>query len=258
MHLAVIFTMATAGAADCDAESLQVAIAGAESSFLKLDAEGFERNRAVVQDALGCQTAPVAPGDCALIHQLEGLAAFLADDVGGTLDAFRSAFASYPAYRLSTELAPEGHPLREQFLQARSAAPSASVELPRPRHGEIYVDGLRSRIVPSDRPFLVQHVLPTGAVQTTYATHVDAVPTYEARNREKPRKRVMLGIGIGSGVAAAALYRAAFASRAQYDAAVEVGDTERIEQTFRTTNGLVVGSAVALVTGAGLVIGSRF
>ena len=245
--------------AGCDAEALDGAVDRAEAAFAAMDADGFDAAQREVGEALGCQQRVLEPARAARVHEIAALAAFLAGDDSLVVSHLRAAVASDPGFRLSESLAPPGHPLEGAMRAATAAPPGATATLAPPRHGFVAVDGLRSDLAPTGRPFLFQHVLSDGsAVITAPVRSLGEVPAYAEARPKRARRRALLGSGITVGLASVVLYGAAFSVRGTYDDAVAAGDESRIVSTHGTTRRLAVAGALGVLGGAGLVVASRF
>ena len=239
----------------CELSSLRDALDGAEAAFAAMNADSFDRMASRIDGELSCQTRLILPADCAVLHRVNALTSFLLDDEDATIAALRSAQLADPTIKLSSEIAPVGHPLREHFGAARMEANDTMQRLPRPAQGWLSIDGQRSRLAPEDRPFVLQQVGDNGHVLgTTYVAPGETRPDYPARPLGVRPKTVMVGSGVLLGALSAALYGGAFVARSSYNDAVAAGDEERIRNTHRTTNGLVLGSLGTLAIGSGLVI----
>lgn len=261
-----LFLFAGGAAAEtCDSPALAGAIGRAEVAFTAMDAPGFDGAMVDARAAFECQTDPLTPILCADWHRVLALDAFLRDDGPDAVLAFHAALNTTPGYDLPTTIAPSGHPLRTQFEQAKLVAPGGTLELSSPEEGWLSVDGQRSQIAPAGRPFVLQrfdddgHVIETvyvelGAPMPEYPTGQDNQGKVSSAGSGRKRSGALIGTGIALGVASAALYGAAFVTRADYDDAVDAGDVTAIEGAHTATNALVIGSIGALGVGATFVI----
>ena len=267
--IALLVTMGTfesaAGAAGgCDAPALADAIGRAEVAFAAMDAPGFDGAIADAHSAFECQTDPLTPILCADWHRVLALDAFLRDDGPNAVQEFHAALNTTPGYDLPASIAPSGHPLRTQFEQAKLMAPGGTLDLAPPSEGWLLVDGQRTETAPAGRPFVFQRFDAAGSVVETLYVELGApMPLYPTEGGgniasegkvKKKRSGALIGTGIALGVASAAMYGAAFITRADYDEAVQDGNVDTIEGAHTATNALVIGSIGALGVGATLVI----
>jgi hypothetical protein len=261
--IALLLFAGVAGAeTDCDPSALAAAIGRAEVAFTAMDSAGFDGAMSDARSSFECQTEPLTPILCADYHRVLGLDAFLRDDGPDAVLAFHAALNTTPGYDLPTTIAPAGHPLRTQFEQAKLAEPGGTLELATPQEGWLAVDGQRTQTAPAGRPFVFQRFDDAGnVVETLYVELGAPIPQYPvegggkvASNGGKKRSGVLIGTGIALGVASAAMYGAAFVTRADYDDAVETGNVDTIEGAHTATNALVIGSIGALGLGATFVI----
>lgn len=253
-----------AAASACDSKMLLGAVKDAEQAFATMDGLGFDAATFEVNRLLACQTDAVTPVESAAYHRVRALAAFLSEDMPATILSFQAALAAMPGYELPPTVAPDGHPLREQFEQAgRMVATGGSIDLPPPQAGWVTVDGMRTRIAPAARPFVFQRLDVAGAVvDTDYVEPGDPLPTYAseapaplpAPGSGRKLQAGWVAAGGALGLVAGGLYGGAFATRSSYEQAVEDGERARILSTHRATNTLVVASLGALGAGTGLVL----
>lgn len=255
----------------CDARMLTGLVADAELAFVHMDAQLFSAASAALDQALDCQTEPLSAIQVAAYHRVKALAAFFDENEPATVLSFQASLATMPGYTLPLEIAPAGHPLRQQFDQAKLFSPGDTFALVVPADGWITIDGNRSSAAPAARPFVFQRFGSSGQVlDTAYVavgtpvpaypsassvkatlTDLDPVPTTPVRN---PRNGALIGTGVALGAVSAALYGSAFVVRQQYDDAVVAGDEERIRSSYQTTNALVLGSGGALALGTSLLL----
>jgi hypothetical protein len=248
----------------CDSTALAAAIGRAETAFTAMDSTGFDGAMVDARASFDCQTDPLTPILCADYHRVLGLDAFLRDDGPDAVLAFHAALNTTPGYDLPTTIAPAGHPLRTQFEQAKLVAPGGTFDLAPPQEGWLSVDGQRTETAPAGRPFVLQRLDDGGnVVETLYVELGAPIPQYPVAGGgkvasngtgKKKRSGVLIGTGIALGVASAAMYGAAFVTRADYDQAVIDGNVDTIEGAHTATNGLVIGSIGALAVGATFVI----
>lgn len=257
--------------ADCDSREMASLVSAAETAFTHMDADLFERASTELDRVLACQTEPLTAIQVASFHRVRALAAFFAENEPGSVLSFQAMLATMPGYELPADIAPEGHPLRRSFDQAKLFSAGDTFELPAPADGWVTVDGIRTRTAPAARPFVFQWLGSSGAVrETQYVTVGTPVPTYAvatapttpvdldvgpSTGRSKPRvNTALLGTGLALGAASAGLYGGAFVFRKQYDEAVLAGDEPKIRSQYLATNGSLGGSALFAVVGTTLVL----
>lgn len=273
MYAALILILAGnahAASGACDARMLTALVADAELAFVHMDAQLFSAASAALDQALDCQTEPLSAIQVASYHRVKALAAFFDENEPATVLSFQASLATMPGYILPLEIAPQGHPLRQQFDQAKLFSPGDNFDLVPPSEGWITIDGNRTLEAPAARPFVFQrfgaagNVLDTGYVAVgspvpaypTAATKVarDDIGPLPGTPLKKERSPALIGTGIALGVVSASLYGGAFAVRQKYDAAVELGDEDKIRSTYQTTNALSLGSGGALALGTSLFL----
>jgi hypothetical protein len=262
--IALLLETAAFAEIGCDAPALASAIGRAEVAFAAMDAPGFDAAMADARSSFECQVDPLTPILCADWHRVLALDAFLQDDASNTVQSFHAALNTTPGYDLPATIAPQGHPLRAQFEQAKLMAPGGTLDLEPPSEGWLLVDGQRSTTAPAGRPFVFQRFDAEGSVVETLYVELGApMPVYPTEGGgkissegtvKKKRSGALIGTGIALGVASAAMYGAAFVTRSDYDDAVEDGNVDVIEGAHTATNALVIGSIGALGVGATLVI----
>jgi hypothetical protein len=256
--------------AECDAKEISDLVTVSEQAFTAMDAEGFEAAASRLDQSILCQREPLSPIQVASYHRVHGLAAFFAADELGTVLSFQAVLSTMPGYLLPLEIAPEGHPLRQRYEEAKLFAAGETFELPEPAEGWITVDGTRTRRAPASRPFVFQRLGGDGAVvETRYIGAGTPVPSYPEAvaaavvraplpaplpapvSRQPNRVNGgLVGTGLVLGAASAGMYGASFLIRDQYDAAVIAGDEDRIRARYWTTNGLLGGAVGAAGIGA--------
>lgn len=269
--LALALALPPSARADCDAKAISSLVSTAETAFRHMDATLFEQASAELDRTLACQTEPLSAIQVAAYHRVRALAAFFAEDEPSTVLAFQAALATMPGYVLPQEIAPDGHPLRKLFDDAKLFSAGEAFELPEPVDGWVTVDGTRTRTAPAARPFVFQWLSSAGQVrETQYVSVGTPVPTYAVApvpsvdldsdttvtrpKREHKVSAALVGAGLAVGALAGGAYGGAFALRGQYDDAVLEGDEGRIRSLYAATNGTLGGSAGLAVLGTTLLI----
>jgi hypothetical protein len=265
----MILLAITSARAGCDARSLMELASAADQAFERMDADGFARTATGIDETLACGQEVLTPIQVVAYHRTKALTAFFDGDDAQTILAFQSALATMPGYSLPTDIAPEGHPLRQSFEQAKLFGPGEPVELAEPASGWLMIDGTRTRSAPSGRPFVFQRIDADGAVLVTQYVPVGApIPAYPVQLAEAPdpvppgpkpptprrTNNALLGTGLAMAAIAGGAYGTAFYTRSQYDDAVLAGDESGIRSSYTATNGLVGGSIGLAALGATFVV----
>ncbi|MFZ5476045.1 MAG: hypothetical protein ACOZNI_04665, partial [Myxococcota bacterium] len=140
---------------------------GALAAYAAMDAVVYTKARDEALAALACVRDVISPIDAATLHRLMGLDAYLAQQRARGVGAFRAALAIQPAFRLSSSVAPEGHPLLEWYEAGREAGEGDARPLLAPSGATIYVDGARATAVRPGQAAVLQLVSLDGAVRET-------------------------------------------------------------------------------------------
>lgn len=269
MYVGLILSMAGgAWAGECTVDALRESLETSVDAFSRMDADRFGTASESVAKDLDCLTAPLTPQDSARLHLNRGLASFLSEDAPATILAFRAAISADPSVQLPEQVAPPGHPLTERFRTAEQWAPSQTfVRLPPPRRGWLQVDGQRAKQVPTDRPYIFQHLVDDQTVvESAYLSPGDAIPAYASvrettRSARKPlsanTKRGLVIAGVALGTVGLASYGGAFATNSAYQQAKGGPDDARTQRLYHANNGLTVGGVIGMVAGTGLVVVGR-
>ena len=281
MSTMLSFLLAARASASCDAASLQHAIEDAETAFADLEAERFDAAVGEARSTLTCVADALSPVQAAGYHRMRALQAFLQGDSAATVLYFQAVLGTQPGYELPVGIAPEGHPLRNDFQRAMEFSDTAVFDLPPPAEGWLNVDGKRADVAPAGRPFLLQWFNEAGEVeltgwvpvgsplpgytQRTESSVVSAPPpaeplpapsavTGEPSAQRDHSGRAFTVAGLAAGAIGLGLYGTAFATHASYGTAVEEGDEARIRSTHTTTNVLTIAGIAGMGSGAGLVL----
>lgn len=230
-----------------------------------LDVPRFEAARGRTFELVPCLSEPLTSAGAAAVHRVVALDAFVAGDLPGVERAFRSVVAAYPSWRLPSDTVPRVHPLREAFDRAAAAPPGAVTALPVPLDATVLLDGRTSLDWPVDRPVVAQWLDGTGAVGwTRFAAAGEPPPDYvtapeDARAAYLERNVIQLRVDrkpVELVVTAAALaavsgglYAGAVATRGQFEDPTTAHD--RLDALRARTNGLVLGSSVAVAGALG-------
>ena len=129
-----------------------------------MNIEAFEHSRAEALDILPCLEEQLPPANVASFHRMQAYAAFVSQDDTGAIASFQAALGLQPGYRLPSSIAPEGSPLQLLYDRANQATSAPTQPLQPPTDISLYIDGLLSTAIPSDRPYLLQILATDGAV----------------------------------------------------------------------------------------------
>ncbi|MSP56090.1 MAG: hypothetical protein EXR69_10865 [Myxococcales bacterium] len=172
--------------AACTPNDVESAVQEGLLAFAAMDDTGVDDAVEAVDSEVACQTSPLPPGTVAQVHQIHGLAAFLAGDSAGAKAAFSAELAIDPLRTLPLKIAPEGGKLAR--LHAESIVPvGVRNELGLAVGYQGYVDGVEASRRPADRPAVVQladrevvgyaaWLLPTSPLPARYVTSAVPLP----------------------------------------------------------------------------------
>ena len=253
-------------AASITSTELAARVSEAGARFAGLDVGGFESTSNDVWTLLPCVDEPLGPLAVADLYQVRALTAFLAQDDVGVSAAMRSLRAAVPGYRLSTALAPKGHPLRVAFDAVTEPDEAPTEDLPVPAEARLLVDGQPVLRRPSDRAVLVQRLTDEGTVTFTSLLEAgEPVPEYPSLDesyredylsetrviRVRQRRPIELIVASGLAVAGAGtMYGLSRSSRATFlDPTTPTDDLAGLRAR---TNGLQTASIVTGLAGTGL------
>jgi hypothetical protein len=268
MILALVAARASAG---CDAATLQDALDRAEGAFVQMDEGTFDAAAADARTTLSCMQDVLTPVQCAGFHRMNALEAFLHGDHATTVLYFQAVLGTQAGYELPEDIAPEGHPLRDDFLKSKQFTDDSRFPLQPPAIGWLTIDGRRSTDAPSGRPYLFQWLDEVGVPRTTAWVKVGSpVPQYAKMTVAAPVPAplpvpvpepaghggggALTAVGIGAAVVGAGLYGGAFVVHGSYVDAVAAGDEDKILSTHGTTNLLTVSGLALLGGGATLTL----
>lgn len=271
----LLLWLTTAGAVDCEQPTantdLAAVLSATEVSWIRMDLDAFEVSYDNAQVVLSCLEEPVTPTLAASFHRLQALGAFVHEDFAGVIASYRSSLALEPEHVLSLEVAPIGHPLRDQYELAALATTSPLEALAPHKGVTLWMDGAKSSSRPTERPIILQAAGPLGAIeQTTWLPARAPVPTWatappatvEREKREKregmpPARVALLTTAVGAGVGAAGTYALGWSTQARFDdRATAYEDLQGIRRTNHitlVTSGVLLGVAVGTGTSFALV-----
>jgi hypothetical protein len=220
-------------------EQLATNLSSAEAAYVSLDVPEFQRAMTEVDYLVPCLVEPVSIELAAQLHRIRGLGHYVDGKPEAVESSLRAARLLEPDYRFSTDVLPEGFDLRIQY-EAFPVEGELGTNMPRPRSGSLVVDGRDTRLRPPTATLL--QVLSEGRVQqSVYLLPTDPLPEYPGVDR---RRTTLLTTGAGTGIAAALLYGASWASRAQLQQAV---DTQALQAGTLRTHALLGASSTLFV-----------
>jgi hypothetical protein len=232
-------------------------LAEAEEAFADLDIDGFLARSDRVRAALPCIDRVVPTRVAARLHRTEGLRRFGERQVD-SVRAFAAARALEPDYTFDPRVVPPGNPILEDYA-AMDLTAADPEDLPEPRRGTLYVDGLRTRERAQAWPAVVQVARPgRQAVLTALVEHHQPVPSYPTESSRRGATTVALGLATGAAaITSGAALTAAWLS---YDAWSDPAEThpDRLDALRNRTNTMSaasgVGAACAVGLGTALVV----
>lgn len=232
--------------------TVERALMDAEVAWGRMDVPGF---RAAAEDArrmLPCLSDALYPSTAARYHRMRGMLAFVERDQAEARRDFAAARALEPAWRFPESIAPDGHPVLEDYT-ALALDGARYQRVAPPARGRITFDGLPTSLRARDWPTVVQVFDADGGVATTrWLRPTDALPVYEpgpptpdslARGGRAPSVPLLAAAGVGL-VASGALGVVA------YDAWGQEGFAGRAVGLGAAALGAgVAGTALAVVGG---------
>ncbi|MBX2803539.1 MAG: hypothetical protein KTR31_38010 [Myxococcales bacterium] len=166
----------------CAVSSLRGHVGAAEQASIATDATASERflqsHEAVLGD-IACLSEAIGASDVARVHRVMAMHGYLTKDADATQQSFRAMQASDPSLDLQGDW-PEQHRLREQLREARNTPDGERRTLQDLADAaRVFVDGQplpEPPSVPTDRPYVLQRLLPTGGTETAYVRSGEAPP----------------------------------------------------------------------------------
>ncbi len=275
MLATLLLAVLSVSAATCDepvsASEIRRVLDVAGTAWMVMDRTSFEAATAERREAVPCLADMVDPELAIQLHLHEALAWSIQRRSDLSQGAFRAILALQPGWELPLEMAPERHRLRADFEQVRAGGELGERRpFAPPGDGALMVDGLPSRDVPTDRPFVVQMLDRRGdVVRTHYFTPGSEAPQQDdglawwlydgeqggagglgAAPEHAAAGRLLLGGAAGAGLLAGGIYVLA-ASRAN---ALDQGQVacEDLPGARSQVNQLVGASAGLGAVGLGL------
>ncbi len=148
-------------AVDCpvDAAGLVRLVEASEVAFAALDGAALTASIQDIDAGMLCMSDVVPAALAARTHRAAGFASFVSGDRLGAKEAFTAARNLEPGYQIPAALLPARHPLRLLYAEAdKLGGPQA------PLVGDWVVDGIRSSLLPLDRPAVIQRLGADGSV----------------------------------------------------------------------------------------------
>lgn len=240
-------------------------VSAGDMAYVAMDLDAFHQARMKARQMVPCLSEAITPAQAAGYHRLEALGAFLGRDHAGAVAALKALVGAAPGYQLSTELAPDGHPLRLYFSIAEGtpAAPTRTMA-PLPE-GWVAIDGATTTEWPVDRPYLLQSFDSGGQVESTALRSVGQPPVEEPKNRgmrvtAKTRTaRTLSLVSGGAAVVAGGLYLGARASSKQFwDPSTPSAELAGLRSRTNTLGWASAGVGVVAVGtgGAAILVGT--
>lgn len=237
--------------AGCD-QLLTVSLNQAERAFVTEQVPVLEEALRDARKALACVDAPLTPTQSARMHRAEGLLAHLRGNRARTHDLLRAMIRSDPWLGLGV-LVDGDHPLTRQAIAAEELEPSRTFDIAWPQTGAVHVDGLAANRAPAAHPWIHQHLTEDGrVVATSWVEAGHDAPSLDVRRRGRGLGWTLAGVG--TGLAAGALYGAAWSQRARYEQAVDAQDDAAARQLHGATNALSIAAVAAGGSGATLLV----
>jgi len=253
--LAVVAPAHAACTFDAPPERLDRALRAAEAAYVQLQVDAFQTAMTEVDFMVPCLVEPVGREVAVRLHRVRGLGSFIDGDPDAARDSLQAARYLAPAFVFPEEVMPTGFELRDVYEELPTQ-PEATQRLPRPRGGEVFVNGTPTRERPADAAALVQVFVAGDEPVSTYLSPAEPLPYYPGVDRT--RTALLVGAGATS-LGAAALYAGAWSAHGRLDRAVDEDD---LQARQATTNGLVGAASAAAVAsavqvGLGLFVGRR-
>lgn len=273
-----------------DNEALTRGVDLAIEAFTAMEDDRFSSARKAVLAAVPCVSEPINPEVAAAVHRIRGLNAFLDDDSLTAQLYFAAARSIDPSYRFPESVAPEGHPLAQDYLALDTTADRTEA-LPELTSGSFFINGKRTRERSSSYPALFQlvdgqdRVVKTDFLAAKADLPIDAslivskapapapVPSPNPTPPTKKKGGPNIPLLIGAGVLGAAAGGLVVGNRLSYgsynshydglDASASPQDIAKYDRLRGTTNVLAfsaIGTGVAAV-GIGVtafVVNGRF
>lgn len=254
----VLLTGLSAAHASCDADDLVATLDKAREAFLGLELEQFEDDLSRAQAMVHCLKAPLPPVFAARLHEVQGMAAFLARDEQLSLSAFQAAGSADASLDIGGWL-PEGHPISIEVRYSKRLDQPVP-ELLALKEGMLWVDGRSSWSMVTTWPSVLQHEVDGILVDSVLHLPGEPLPHWVEIAPEplapRLRRRIILGASTTVSAAAAGTLLAISAGHyARYMEGLPYDEMADIQRKANLSGAASAGmGAVALGTGAALVL----
>lgn len=190
-------------ASDCpnyyEPDKLLEELRSGETAFSGRDAVGFSTSMETLGLMVPCVNALLSPDLSAQLHRAEAIRLYTAGDNTRSKASLLASRTLQPQYAFPETLFPKGYALLGEYDRIE-ASTEVGTTLPHPREGAFSFDGTLSRVRPTDRPTLFQHLSTDGApLRTIYLRPGMPVPDYAIN----PKLRNLLLAGTFSAAAIA-------------------------------------------------------
>ena len=122
-------------------------------AYIEFDEVSFTENIGILRGSLDCFDDTLSSTEAITVHQAIGLLNFANGEDERSLKNWHAVRSIDPSFIAAYDLMPESSPLRKIFMHGET--PSKTVSITPLRHGDWYVDGEQSNVVPSQRAFLL-------------------------------------------------------------------------------------------------------
>ncbi|HHO51321.1 MAG TPA: hypothetical protein ENK18_10710 [Deltaproteobacteria bacterium] len=249
----IVAGLARSAAAGCDPAALERNLEAAEAAFTAGDPSTAQRTLSRARRVLGCTPEALSATTCARLHRATALTRWLKADQGGAEQALRAMIHADPLLSLDPELLPATHPLHRLRILAEEARMSWSDAIAE----EALIDGVRTGVVPIDRPYVIQHLKGDTITGGRWVRRSDTSLPLPDHSESSPRARALWYSGLGLGAGGAVMYGAALGARASYNQAVEAHNDLLIGPRHTVTNALSIGSVSAAALSLGALTASE-
>jgi len=162
-----------------DVDALREAVTSVEQAWREMDSERVQLAVGRADVAVTCASAALSPEDVAGYFRVRGYGAFLAGDIPTAELSLLAARRIHPRYVLPEDLVADSHPMRKMFVTLAYRPTVERAPLGRPAQGVLVVDGVSDATsVPTERPFVFQHLDAAGAVLSTSVLEVGERPRF--------------------------------------------------------------------------------
>ncbi len=252
--IALAMLSGTASALDCPVspDALDEVLDEAVAAYAALDSSAFGVARDEARVAVGCLSGPLTAAQAGAYHRMEGLNGLLSRDERRMLDAFRASVAVDPYWEMPESLAPEGHPLRQAYDQARESPPASTVTVRTPSCTLLVVDGVQTPVRPRDRPAILQLLEPPGWMSLEGVASLECdEPVVNNVDRKDTLSRLMLYGAGGAALVSGGLLAGSLVGEKNFEAREYTSEAQG--ETLRgRVNTAFVGSQVGVGVAVGL------